>query len=71
LFHVEVAGAKGLQLTRMEYNHTDCCYYSVVGYPQRDGLRTERVKVPAPYFSSSQFVMILVPLRQPWSICST
>jgi hypothetical protein len=29
LFRVEVAGANGLQLTRMEYNHTDRQYYSV------------------------------------------
>jgi hypothetical protein len=39
LFRVEVAGAKELQLTRMEYNHTDRRYYSVDGYPLRDGLR--------------------------------
>jgi hypothetical protein len=39
LFRVEVAGANGLQLTRMEYNHTDRRYYSVDGYPLRDGLR--------------------------------
>jgi hypothetical protein len=39
LFRVEVAGATGLQLTRMEYNHTDRRYYSVDGYPLRDGLR--------------------------------
>jgi hypothetical protein len=38
-FRVEVAGATGLQLTRMEYNHTDRRYYSVDGYPLRDGLR--------------------------------
>jgi hypothetical protein len=31
--------AKELQLTRMEYNHTDRRYYSVDGYPLRDGLR--------------------------------
>jgi hypothetical protein len=39
LFRVEVAGVTGLQLTRMEYNHTDRCYYAVDGYPLRDGLR--------------------------------
>ena len=38
LFRVEVAGATALQLTRMEYNHTDRCYYSADGYPLRDGL---------------------------------
>ena len=37
LFRVEVAGE--LKLTRMEYNHTDRQYYSVDGYPLRDGLR--------------------------------
>ena len=31
--------ASDLQLTRTEYNHTDRCYYSVDGYPLRDGLR--------------------------------
>jgi hypothetical protein len=42
LFHVEVAGAKELQLTRMEYRHLpggDGAYYSIDGYPLRDGLR--------------------------------
>jgi hypothetical protein len=42
VFRVEVAGVKGLRLTRMEYNHTDrqyYSYYSVDGYPLRDGLR--------------------------------
>jgi hypothetical protein len=37
LFRVEVAGATGLQITRMEYNHTDRQCYSVDGYP--GGLR--------------------------------
>ena len=43
LFRVEVEGAKELQLTRMEYRHLpggDGAYYSVDGYPLRDGLRT-------------------------------
>jgi hypothetical protein len=35
LFRVEVTGATGLQLTRMEYNHADRRYYSVDGYPLR------------------------------------
>jgi len=39
LFRVEVAGVKRLQLTRMEYDHADRQYYSVDGYPLRDGLR--------------------------------
>jgi hypothetical protein len=39
LFRVEVAGVKGLQLTRMEYDHADRRYYSVDGYLLRDGLR--------------------------------
>ena len=42
LFRVEVEGAKELQLTRMEYRHLpggDGAYYSVDGYPLRDGLR--------------------------------
>ena len=37
--YVEVAGVNGLQLRRMEYNHTDRQYYSADGYPLRDGLR--------------------------------
>jgi hypothetical protein len=66
LFHVEVAGAKGLQLTRMEYNHTDCCYYSVEAIrcatvcAQR--LASEGESSGA-ILSSSLFVMILVPPR--------
>jgi hypothetical protein len=39
LFRVEVAGGKGLQLTRMEYDLIDRQYYSVDNYPLRDGLR--------------------------------
>ena len=39
LFRVEVAGAKGLQLTRMEYDLIDRQYYSIDNYPLRDGLR--------------------------------
>jgi hypothetical protein len=40
LFRVEVAGVTGLQLTRMEYSHDEPGgYYSVDGYPLRDGLR--------------------------------
>jgi hypothetical protein len=39
LFPVEVAGAMGVQITRMEYNHTDRQYCSVDSYPLRDGLR--------------------------------
>jgi hypothetical protein len=39
LFRVEVAGAKELQLTRMEYDLIDRQYYSVDNYPLRDGLR--------------------------------
>jgi hypothetical protein len=38
MFRVEVAG-KGLHLTRMEYDHADRQYYSIDGYPLRDGLR--------------------------------
>jgi len=40
LFRIEVAGE--LKLTRMEYRHLpggDGAYYSVDGYPLRDGLR--------------------------------
>ena len=37
LFRVEFAGQ--LKSTLMEYNHADRQYYSVVGYPLRDGLR--------------------------------
>ena len=40
LFRVEVGGE--LKLTRMEYRHLpggDGAYYSVDGYPLRDGLR--------------------------------
>jgi hypothetical protein len=36
LFRIEVAGANELQLTRMEFR---CGYYTVDGYPLRDGLR--------------------------------
>jgi hypothetical protein len=39
LFRVEVAGTEELQLTRMKYNHSGRGYYSVDGYPLRDGLR--------------------------------
>jgi hypothetical protein len=39
LFRVGVAGVEGLQLTRMEYDHATRQYYSVDGYPLRDGLR--------------------------------
>jgi hypothetical protein len=39
LFRVEVAGAKGLQLTRMEDDLIDRQYYSVDNYPLRDSLR--------------------------------
>jgi hypothetical protein len=39
LFRVEVAGARELQLTRMEYDLIDRQYYSVDNYPLRDGLR--------------------------------
>jgi hypothetical protein len=39
LFGVEVAGVEGLQLTRMEYDHDSRQYYSVDGYPLRDGMR--------------------------------
>jgi hypothetical protein len=39
LFRVEVAGAKELQLTRMEYDYDGRRYYSIDGYPLRDGLR--------------------------------
>jgi hypothetical protein len=39
LFRVEVAGAKELQLTRMEYDLIDRQHYSVDSYPLRDGLR--------------------------------
>jgi hypothetical protein len=43
LFRVEVAGVEGLQLTRMEYSHDEPGgYYSVDGYPLRDGLRCAR-----------------------------
>jgi hypothetical protein len=45
LFHVEVAGLKGLQPTRMEYNHTDRQYYSVDGYPLREGSRARRAAI--------------------------
>jgi hypothetical protein len=41
LFRVEVAGATGLQMTRMEYNHAGRRYYSVDGFPLRDSLRAE------------------------------
>jgi hypothetical protein len=37
LFRVEVDGE--LKLTRMEYDHDSRRYYSVDGYPLRDGLR--------------------------------
>jgi hypothetical protein len=39
LFRVEVAGATGLQLMRMEYDLIDRQYYSVDDYPLRNGLR--------------------------------
>jgi hypothetical protein len=39
LFRIEVAGAKELQLTRMEYDLIDRQYYSIDEYPLRDGLR--------------------------------
>src|SRR5262249_23705941 len=38
LSRVEVGG-KGLHLTRMEYDPADRQYYSIDGYPLRDGLR--------------------------------
>jgi hypothetical protein len=39
LFRAEVAGAKDLQPTRMEYDHEGRMYYSVDDYPLRDCLR--------------------------------
>jgi len=39
LFRVDVAGAKELKLTRMEYDQIDRQYYSIDDYPLRDGLR--------------------------------
>ena len=39
LFRIEVAGAKELKLTRMEYDQIDRQYYSIDGYLLRDGLR--------------------------------
>jgi len=39
LFRIEVAGAKELKLTRMEYDLIDRQYYSIDDYPLRDGLR--------------------------------
>jgi hypothetical protein len=39
LFRIEVAGAKELKLTRMEYDQIDRQYYSIDDYPLRDGLR--------------------------------
>jgi hypothetical protein len=42
LFRVEVNGVKELQLTRMAYSHDEPGgYYSVDGYPLRDGLRLQ------------------------------
>jgi hypothetical protein len=38
LFRVQVDGARGLQLTSMEYQRPGG-YYSVGGYPLRNGLR--------------------------------
>ena len=38
LFRVEVGG-KGLHLTRKEYDRAGRQYYSIDGYPLRDGLR--------------------------------
>jgi hypothetical protein len=43
LFRVEVDGARGLQLTRMEYRPGT--YYSVDGYPLRNGLPTARALI--------------------------
>jgi hypothetical protein len=66
LYRVEVAGVTGLQLTRMEYNHTDRCYYAVDGYPLRDGLRAaigEHCKSSEGVLGSSRFVEVLVPLQ--------
>jgi hypothetical protein len=37
LFRIEVDGE--LKLTRLEYSHAGRRYYSVDGYPLRDGLR--------------------------------
>jgi Domain of unknown function (DUF5348) len=39
LFRVVVDGMKELQLTRMEHSIAQGGYYSVDGYPLRDGLR--------------------------------
>jgi hypothetical protein len=39
LFRIEVAGAKELKLTRMEYDQIDRQFYSIDDYPLRDGLR--------------------------------
>jgi hypothetical protein len=39
LFRIEVAGAKELKLTHMEYDQIDRQYYSIDDYPLRDGLR--------------------------------
>ena len=44
LFRIEVAGAKDLQLTRMEYDQIDRQYYSIDNYPLRDGLRAAIVE---------------------------
>ena len=38
LFRIEVAGAKELKLTRMEYDQIDRQYYSIDEYPLREGL---------------------------------
>ena len=45
LFRIEVAGAKDLQLTRMEYDQIDRQYYSIDNYPLRDGLRAATVGI--------------------------
>src|SRR5262249_35854780 len=44
MFRIEIAGAKDLQLTRMEFDQIDRQYYSIDDYLLRDGLRATIVE---------------------------
>jgi hypothetical protein len=67
LLRIEVAGAKELKLTRLEYGQVDRQYYSIDDYPWRDGLRAtigERGKSSDGVRFRSTFVELLVPVQR-------
>jgi hypothetical protein len=65
------AGVDGLQLTRMEYRHLpggDGTYYSVDGYPLRDGLRAAKRESSKGVRDCSAFVGLLMLLQPSLSL---